>query len=264
MYNSYLLLLLISLFSCTDIWEFSPNQKFDKDSPRDINKNALKILAESVPDDTIVIAFVGDSQRFYDNLGAFVKKANSISEIDFTLLVGDVSDFGLLQEFEWVHEDLSKLNKPYLGIIGNHDILANGENVFINMFGPTNESFIYDSVKFILHNTNSREYNRSNVPDIGWLNNELKGGPNVRHYVAVSHVPPFSGDFNPDLEVPYSQLLRETPGFLISLHGHIHKHVDYYPYEDGVRYLSGFSFDKRSFILLKIVQGKVFKAIVDY
>jgi hypothetical protein len=263
-YSPYLCLLLFCLVSCTDLWEYSPNQKFDKDSARDVNKNALKRLAESTPDDTIVIAFVGDSQRFYDHIGSFVKSANAIPEIDFTLLAGDISDFGLLQEFELVHEGLSELDKPYLAVIGNHDILANGESIFMKMFGPLNESFIYDSVKFILHNTNSREYTGNNVPDLNWLSNELKTSPDVRHYVTVSHVPPFSGDFNPDLEIPYAKLLNETPDLLISLHGHNHSHADYYPYEDGIRYLTGYSFDKRSFVLLKIVKGEVFKRIINY
>lgn len=264
MYRYYLPILLLLFASCADLWEFSPNQKFDRNSPKEINKKSLKVLAESVPDDTIVIAFVGDSQRFYDNLGDFVKKANSIKEIDFTLLAGDIADFGLLQEFEWVHEDLSKLHKPYLGIIGNHDVLANGESAFINMFGPLNESFVYDSVKFIFHNTNSREYNGNSVPDLEWLGNELKEDPNVRYFVTVSHVPPFHEDFNPELEATYSQLLRETPGFLISLHGHVHRHVDYYPYDDGIRYLSSYPFFERSFILLKFVEGNLFKTIVHY
>lgn len=260
----YLVIVLFFLIGCSDLWEFSPNQSFDHDSPRDLNKKNLARLAESVPDDTIVIAFVGDSQRFYDNLDGFVRKANSIENMDFVLLAGDISDFGLLQEFEWVYESFSKLKKPFIGIVGNHDVVANGENAFKKMFGELNESFIYDSVKFILHNTNSREYLGNNVPDLVWLTHELEQRPDVKNYVTVSHVPPFDADFNPDLTTPYATLFQETPGFLISLHGHVHQHRDYYPYGNNIRYLTSHSFDQRSFVLLKIVNGEVFKTIVDY
>jgi 3',5'-cyclic-AMP phosphodiesterase len=263
-YTGYAILSLHVFLGCNS-WEFSPNQTFDGDSPRNLNKLSMERLATNAQDDTITICFVGDSQRFYDEIEKFVRKANSIEEIDFILLSGDIADFGLLQEFEWVYERLSKLNKPFFGIVGNHDVVANGEAVFQRMFGPLNESFIYDSVKFIMHNTNSREYTTGNVPDLLWLENELKQHEGVRYYVAVSHVPPFGGgDFDPSLEIPYAALFRETPGFLMSLHGHAHRHVDYSHFNDGVRYITSYAFDDRSFVILKIVNGTVFKTLVDY
>lgn len=264
--NCYLFLITIAVFqSCVNSWEFSPNQIFDNNSPKDLNKKNLELLSLDAVDDTITIAFVGDSQRFYDEVDKFTKKANSIDEIDFILLAGDISDFGLLQEFEWINEKLAKLNKPYLCVVGNHDLVANGEAVFERMFGPLNQSFIYDSVKFILHNTNSREYVGNNVPDLEWLANELQPDENVRYYIPVSHVPPFAaGDFNPALVQAYTSLFRNTEGLLLSLHGHVHKHRDYSPFQDSVRYLTSPSFDLRSFVLLKIANGTVTKSIVNY
>jgi len=256
--------LFIVLMGCSNQLEFSPNQSFDEDSPKDLNRKNLMSLTRSIPDDTIVIAFVGDSQRFYDNLDGFVRKANSIEEIDFVLLAGDISDFGLLQEFEWVYESFSKLNKPFFGVVGNHDLQAQGEEVFRKMFGELNESFVYDSVKFILHNTNSREYLEKNVPDLEWLENELKPSPDVKHFVTVSHVPPFDNDFNPDLVDPYATMLRDNQRVLTSLHGHVHQHRDFFPFGDNIRYLTSYSFDQRSFLLLKIANGEVFKTIIDY
>jgi len=245
-------------------WEYSPNQIFDTDTPVELNKTNLQKLFSIPKDDTVTIAFVGDSQRFYDELEIFVEKVNTLPSVDFILLAGDISDFGLLEEFKLANNKLSKLKKPYIGVVGNHDLLANGEQIFERMFGPLNFSVIYDSIKFIIHNTNSREYSTGNVPDIAWLKHELMNDDSAIYFIAVSHIPPFSSDFDRNLEKDYVKSLRETKGLLLSLHGHLHNHQDTFPYGDGVRYITSYSFDQKSFVLLKIASGKVYKSIINY
>lgn len=255
---------LVITVAC-DALELSPNQRFDRDSPVDLNQKNLQRLLAAPTDDTVTIAFVGDSQRFYNEVEPFVAKANAIPAIDFVLLAGDISDFGLLQEQEWIVRRLSKLRKPYIGVVGNHDLVANGEEVFEWMFGPLNDSFVYGGIKFISHNTNGLEYKRRQVPDMDWLQNALTASDGIQHIITVSHVPPFSApEFAPELVDPYTALLSKTPKLLLSLHGHVHEHNDFYPFEDGVRYMTSFSFQQRSFVLLKIVKGQVFKTIVAY
>ena len=248
-----------------DALEFSPNQRFDLNSPVNLNEKNLKKLLANPTDDTVTIAFVGDSQRFYNELERFVAKANAIPAIDFVLLAGDISDFGLLQEHEWIIRRLANLRRPYFAVVGNHDLVANGEEVFERMFGPLNESFIYGGIKFVSHNTNGLEYKRRQVPDMDWLQKELVVSDSVQHIITVSHVPPFSApEFAPELVSPYTSLLSKTPKLLLSLHGHIHEHKDFYPYNDNVRYLTSYAFQQNSFVLLKITKGQVFKTIVSY
>jgi 3',5'-cyclic-AMP phosphodiesterase len=159
---------LVSLTGC-DQFEFSPNQNSDQTSPLNLNLlNAAK-LRQSADDDTVTIVFSGDSQRWYDEQERFVNKVNTLSEVDLVLLAGDISDFGLLQEFKWVHKRLSGLHAPYIGVVGNHDLVGNGRAVFEKMFGPLNYSFVYRGIKFIAHNTNGLESPGQNVPDLNWL-----------------------------------------------------------------------------------------------
>lgn len=250
---------------CSDMTEYSPNQIFDNDSPVDINnKNLKKLMDTPDDDDTLTIAFIGDSQRFYDEVELFVDKVNDVNSVDFVIIAGDISDFGLLAEFEWIARRLDNLSKPYISVIGNHDVIANGEEVFKRSFGPLDFSFVYDSIKFVVHNTNSREYTGNNVPDLEWLANALTPSPEIKHFVGVSHVPPFDGDFNKSLEDDYARLISRTPGFLVSLHGHIHRHTDTYPYNDGMRYITGHYFPERQFLLLKIHQGSVYKTFINF
>lgn len=259
-----LIFLVLGFYACSDAFEYSPNQVFDQDSAINLNKKNLTRLDTMPGDDTVTFAFVGDSQRFYDELERFIDTVNTIDEIDFVLLAGDISDFGLLEEFELVHEQLSGLNKPYFGVVGNHDVVARGEEIFQRMFGPLNYTFTYRSVKFVAHNTNGKEYPDEEVPDMDWLRSALVTDESARYLVAVSHVPPFSSDFNEDLEDEYAALLSETPDLLLSLHGHVHTHQDGYPYNDGVRYMTSHSFDKKRFVVLKIYSGQIIKTEIEY
>ena len=98
------------------------------------------------------------------------------------------------------------------------------------MFGPTDFSFVYDSVKFICHNTNSPEYPNRKVPDMTWLSRELSGTEDAAYIVTVSHIPPFSPlEFDRELAESYPLLLSRTPRMLLSLHGHVHQHLDCQP-----------------------------------
>ena len=254
---------VLFLQSC-DSFEYSPNQVYNKSTKVGLNAKNLELLNSLPQDDTITIAFVGDSQRFYDELDLFIDTVNNIAAVDFVLLAGDISDFGLLTEFELISEMLEKLEKPYIGVVGNHDGVARGEEVFERMFGPLNFSFHYGGVKFVAHNTNGKEYFTGDVPNMKWLQMQLTRSDTSKYFIPVSHVPPFSSDFDEKLVYPYTNLFRETPGLLISLHGHIHTHKDGYPFNDGVRYMTTHSFDKRTFVLLKIFNGQINYRLIDY
>lgn len=257
-------LIVCGIVGCRDSFEYSPNQVFDGDTEQQLNAKNIARLDTLPKDDTITIAFVGDSQRFYDELTDFIDTVNQLQHVDFVILAGDISDFGLLEEFELINEKFTDLNKPYIGVIGNHDVLGKGDEVFARMFGPLNYSFNYQDVKFVLHNTNSKEYNNGNVPDMNWIRSQLVKSDSAKYFVMVSHVPPFSDDFDKNLESAYASTLEETPSLLLSLHGHIHEHKDGYPYEDGVRYITAPSFDQKSFVMIQIVSGKIFTQLIYY
>src|SRR5687768_15088524 len=181
MKRSILTLTLIAVFILSGIYSCSKfeNTPYQIDKPKmteNLNSiNLSKLLAnEQNTDDTVTILFTGDSQRFYDELDDLVKVANGIPNIDFLLLAGDISDFGLLEEFMWIYERLEKLPFPYICVMGNHDLIARGSEVYTKMFGEKNFSFTYKRYKFLIHDTNSREYNFSgNVPDLNWLSGQL-------------------------------------------------------------------------------------------
>ena len=70
------------------------------DGETNINlKNIEKIQQQCAGKDTIRFAFMGDSQRWYDETADFVKHINKQDSIDFVIHGGDISDFGITRSF---------------------------------------------------------------------------------------------------------------------------------------------------------------------
>lgn len=265
-YNVLLALLILSLFTTCELVELSPNVVFDNSSPTRLNvTNIDRLLSTPNWDDTIRIVFTGDSQNFYVGSDKLIDQVNSMHNVDFLIHSGDISDFGLLQEFKWIDEIFSRLKVPYISVVGNHDLQANGREVYKKMYGELDFSFVYDGVKFIFHNTNSRESGfDGTVPDLDFLQRELQPSPSYTGIVAVSHVAPFDADFDKSLELRYNEQFRSCDNFLVSLHGHRHNTEDLVPYGDGVRYINSNSTSKPQLLLIEIVNNTLTKTIINY
>lgn len=254
----------MSLLSACDMIEYSPNQAFDKSSPRDLNRKNIEKLSQSSKDDTIRFVFAGDSQRSYKNAEDMVNTVNAIPGVDFLILGGDISDFGLFKEMEWIAEIFSKLKTPYIAVVGNHDMVANGEKVYKEMFGPLNFSFTYSGVKFVCHNTNSREKKfNGNVPDMDFLRREFAPSADVTAYIAASHVPPNSVDFDDGLKDDYINLINSA-NTLASFYAHDHSFYEWYPNEQPIPYLVSSAIVKRQFLLVEIVNGTLHYENITY
>lgn len=235
---------------------FHPNEV----RPDEKGLNAINIEKISKLDARPNFNFIllGDTQRFYEELEDFVKHANSLDSVAFILLCGDLVDFGLNKEYNWIASKLKKLELPYVSVIGNHDMVANGRKIFNEMFGPDNFTFSYGDNKFICINTNSREFDyNGNVPDVNWLAQELNNNAGFNNIFVLSHVPPYSVDFDKNLEPVFTGLLAAQPKTRISLHGHEHTYNLSYPYPGGLPYLVAAAAQKRTYVMIS-VRGEQF------
>src|SRR5690606_4187469 len=206
----YFFILCCAVFIGCKNLEYSPNQIFDKNSHVDINATNLKKLGNGIQDDTVRFIVMGDPQRSHNEVHDFYKQVNSMSGIDFVVVAGDISEFGILKEMDAIAIALNNLTVPYVAVVGNHDLTARGREVFLRMYGELNYSFVYGGIKFICQNTNSREYLFDGlVPDIPWLRRELQPEDGVHSYVAISHVPPNSVDFDARLTNAYARAFNE-------------------------------------------------------
>lgn len=225
--------------------EVRPNEK-------QLNAYNIKKLQSQNAKNSFRFVVTGDTQRFYDELDDFIDHINSQDDIDFVLFNGDMVDFGLNKEFNWIASMLGKLHIPYIVAMGNHDMLANGQLIFREMFGPENFSFEYNGNKFICINTNCREYGMDgSVPDISWLEAELQDTM-YRNIFILSHVPPFSADFDRRLEQVFANIISSNPKTRLSMHGHEHRYRRLTPYADDLEYLVVASEDKRNYALITL------------
>ncbi|HLO36896.1 MAG TPA: metallophosphoesterase [Lacibacter sp.] len=248
----YLLPLLLLLSSCKRFM-FHPNEIRPNETA--LNKRNIEKIMRLEPKPVFNFILLGDTQRFYDEVDDFVDHANSLNNVSFILVAGDLVDFGLNREFNWIASKFGKLKVPYVAVIGNHDMLANGRKIYAEMFGPENFSFSYGKNKFICINTNSREVNyNGELPDINWLAKEIND-PVPDNIFVASHVPPFSNDFDKKLEPIYAGLLAANPKTRMSMHGHEHEFKLFQPYDDGLTYLVAAASNARSYVMIA-VNGK--------
>ena len=83
---------------------------------------------------------------------------------------------------------------PYVCLLGNHDCLATGKEVFNIIFGEEDFAFTYGNTRFICLNTNALEFDYTDaVPDFTFLSTELASiTPEVDKTVVAMHDAPSS------------------------------------------------------------------------
>lgn len=233
----------------------------------DINaKNIRRIEAACHKKDTIRFAAMGDTQRWYDETKSFVKDLNKRNDVDFVIHGGDMADFGLTNEFMWQRDIMNGLNVPYVAIIGNHDCLGTGEEVYKKIFGAVNFSFIAGGVKFICLNTNALEYDYSKpVPDFSFIEDQLADREEEYNRTVVAmHAQPFSDVFNNNVAKVFQHYIKSYPNLQFCLAAHNHNHGATDLFNDSVLYYRSASINKRNYLLFTITPTNYSYEVVYY
>ena len=192
----------------------------DVDCPNMSNEENLDWLAQIEAGkqvrDTFKVAVIGDPQQHPGDLEETIQLLNRKPDIDFVLLLGDLVETGVEKEFEWACKALNKTNKPIISVIGNHDALSYGQDIWRDIFGEFDFSFQYLGTKFIAYNDNQYEF--ENVPNKSWLAVEAKVAENEDrvHTIGMSHIQPWQHD------IGFSAFLKRQ-GFDHMLHAHEHR-----------------------------------------
>ncbi|BDD09477.1 hypothetical protein FUAX_19090 [Fulvitalea axinellae] len=227
-------LVLLILHGC-DLLEYSRYDiTFNSDQKDQIKKN-LNELANtpgSKEQGAFTFAFIADSQNFFDRLTETVDRVNGHEKVEFTLVGGDICEYGLPAEYELGLNNFQDLDKPFLTTIGNHDALGNGAEAYSEMYGPYDYTFIYKRVKFISINTNTREFRKlMHVPDVSWLEKQLKKTDDHDYTIVFCHTGFYPDDdsFDQALFPEIDRMLSNTPDLVAVIHGHGHSSGTFYP-----------------------------------
>jgi Icc protein len=241
------------LISCKKIFKYNAGEIRLEEKYRNLNSKNISSILSVPPKNSFKFLVISDSQRSYDELDDFVKKANSFSDISFVVLNGDITDFGLQTEYLWITERMQKLSCPFLAVIGNHDMLGNGREVYRRMFGAENFSFSYSGHRFVFINSNSREAEPGEtLPDTSWLQKELAASPLQEKIFVFAHIPPLGGDFSRIIEPVYARTLTENGRVLYSIHGHEGISYLWQPFGPPVNYLGINSLAKRNYAFIHV------------
>lgn len=214
------------------------------------------------------VALLSDSHYHFDDLRDVVKDINARDDIAFIIVTGDITDNGLQKEFELFHRIMAGSIRPYITVIGNHDYLSNGAEVYRQMFGPFNYSFTFRQVKFVMWDNVQWESNK--YPDWKWLGSALsepagdkEGSNSYHHVIPFSHIPPFDDQLSANA-ADFHELLR-TNKITLSIHGHKHEYSDYELYGDEIHYVTIGSPQKRGYAILTVTPNtaSVRKILID-
>lgn len=248
------ILLSIFLLGGCEMIEYHPYDGRIKGETGINAKNTARIEAACANKTTIRFAMMGDTQRWYDETEDFVKHLNTRNDIDFVIHGGDLADFGLTKEFMWMRDIMNGLKVPYVALLGNHDCLANGEEVFNVIFGNPNFSFIAGRVKFVCLNTNALEFDYSlPVPDFNFIDDQLyEREEEFDKTVFAMHARPYSEEFNNNVAKVFQKAIKEYPKLQFCLNAHDHSVQATDIFNDGIMYYGSPSINKRSYLVLTI------------
>jgi 3',5'-cyclic-AMP phosphodiesterase len=249
-------LALALLFAACRVFEFTPYEIPDPEGPAAEtarNLGRLEALAKR-SGGPVRFALLADSHDSYDELARAADRLNADSTIQFAVLAGDFTQYGLLREYEWYAEAVSRLRAPLLTVIGNHDALANGAEIYRRRYGPLNFAFTFGGFRFVCANTNIWDSDEP-APDWDWLEHALATAGSLR-VVLVSHIPPFGDQFDERARDRW-RLLLARHGVRLSLHGHQHNYRFEETYGDGVRYLVADDVGARNYLRVTLVDSLV-------
>lgn len=203
---------------------------------------------------TFRFAMISDTQRHYDETRRAIEAINARGDIDFVVHGGDQADFGETKEFMWTRDFMEKLAMPYVCLLGNHDCLGTGRDVFGKLYGPVDFTFCAGNVRFVCLNTNALEYDYSHpVPDFGFLEEMITLQPyGAEKTIVVMHVPPGDVEFNNNVAKPFERYLRLLPGIQFCLYGHNHYYAESEPFDDGLVYYGCTSIDRKGYYVITI------------
>lgn len=247
----------IGLSACEKLFEFSPYQEnYDDRLDRINGKNIDKIKEIDLKGaSSFRIALVADNHKYTDQFVKSVERIKFMPDVQFVMHMGDFADFGLLKEYRWYEDIMNRHKKPYCTVIGNHDCLGTGLDIYQDTFGNPDYSFVFNNIKFICFNNVIFEL-QDREPDFAWLEQELIDGQRYDQTLMFSHIPPYTDQFNKRREAIFKNLLRDY-GVKYSFHGHQHHFDSTDIYKDGVKYTVIPWSKQKQFVVLDISKTDV-------
>ncbi|ACU64062.1 outer membrane protein assembly factor BamB family protein [Chitinophaga pinensis] len=166
-----------------------------------------------------------------EDLERTVLDINNHPDIAFVLFSGDITEFGSDEEIQLAKSIISKLNKPWYIVPGNHDSnwSESGCNTFLNVFGGETFSFRYKGYWFLGTSCGpNMRMGPGQVPreDLTWLKEQLRKEKDKKvPVIFVNHYPQDSAlnNWYEQLEMLKDRNLKA----ILCGHGHANRKYDF-------------------------------------
>ena len=188
-----------------------------------------------------------------ENLRRCIADINTQPDIQFTILGGDLTDFGTDEEFAFTKGMLDELDHPYWVVAGNHDAKwsESGCNTFAKVFGYEHFEFEAGGIKFLgcCCGPNMRMA-PALIPQetLSWLDSVARAVPREQPVILVNHYPQDTSVLN------YFQLMNTVKQcniqLLIGGHWHQNRILNY----EGVPGILGRSPDRGKEVGYNIIE----------
>lgn len=163
-----------------------------------------------------------------DDLRQSIEDINANPAVDFTILSGDVTEFGDAKEFYMLQDILKNFKKPYLLLPGNHDVnwSENGCTMFDKVFRASHFCYDWKGVRFIGCGAGpSLRMGPPHIPreEVIWLDSIVRATPKEQPIIFINHFP-----LNQDLSNWYEVIdILKTRNIQVALAGHLHANRAY-------------------------------------
>lgn len=256
----------VGLLTGCDLIKFHPYEGRVEGAHHLTEKNLQK-LSQANLGSSFKFAFISDTQRWYDETNEAVAAINRRGDVDFVLHGGDLTDFGVKDEFIWMRDCLLGFRMPWLTVIGNHDFLGTGEHIYQYIFGDYNYAFTVGHYRFLILNTVALELDYSTpVPDFEFMQKQAEyidslntqTPDSIIHTVFVMHSRPGDEQFNNNVVYPFGLYLNLFPA-PFCLNGHNHRLETIEPYNDGIYFYGIGEIKDRKYFLITVNQDSSYE-----
>ncbi len=246
-------MIMLSVVSCSTL-NYHPYDTHITGARNLTQKNLSMIEKNLEGKECFRFAMISDTQRWFDETELAINAINARNDIDFVVHGGDLTDFGITDEFLWMRNLLCKLKAPHIAVIGNHDCIGTGKETYEHIYGETNFAFTAGNTRFICLNTNALEYDYScPIPDFYFLEKELTNmPPNIRKTIFLMHVKPYDEVFNNNVARVFQAYVTRFPEVQFCLYGHNHRIDVSEPFGDGVKYYGCPEIADRTYLLFTV------------
>lgn len=152
---------------------------------------------------------------------------NKMTDIDFVIIAGDVTEKGDSASLLKAKSILSTLKVPYYITFGNHDMISSNPNrrIYKSIFGADRFTFTHKNIQFIGFTTGpvlKSGIGHVNSCDLKWIDGELSKTEKSTPIIAITHYPMQNGDVDNWFEL--TDILRKY-NVQALINGHYHRNA---------------------------------------